>query len=481
MADIKQLEDSEINLIGVSILQVDMFIHIKSKLDPEDFTNKHCLYAYNAMSSLLNKDGTYDIIAVATFIDEHKWCAYDEARAFLRACVDAVPDETKVQQHINILKDKTLQRKYLAKINDIALTLKTKPVEDISSYISQCTNELSEISQTRRVADFQTTKEIIPEIVETLHKRVLEARKNGGKFNTLTGFSTGFESLDNVTGGLRRSEMIILAARPSVGKTAFSLNLMWNMAKQGLTVCFFSLEMNSITLMKRVVSKEARLSTSEIDTMDFDYTKDQNVLRIMTDSSDREVHDKLNTFQRAINNIANAKIYVDDSSKIKVDEIKSKVKNVMTSENVSAIFIDYLGLITPSIRSTGDNRVSEIRDISKNLKQLARECNIPVIVLSQLSRASEKRTNHKPMMSDLRDSGDIEQDADIIMTLWSKEYYENQEKGKTESNNVQFVQLSVLKNRNYRTGNVTFVNHKDKTDFFELDPSSPDPFAEDID
>ena len=308
--------------------------------------------------------------------------------------------------------------------------------------------------------------------MESMYERIKQRRHDKNFVPYLTGLSTGYQKLDYITAGFRPGEMIIIAARPSVGKTAFVLNLIYNVSKS-YPVAFFSLEMSDKQIAKRLLQKVSGLSTEELDTLDYDYNSETKRIYV-SESTAKSSSQQLATLQASCENLSSKNIFIDDSSSLKMFDIEQKAKKLKQKyPNLAMIAIDYLGLIQVVSKNSTENRTQQIGELSRQLKALARDLNIPIVVLSQMSRDSEKRTNHEPTMSDLRDSGNIEQDADIIMTLFRSDYYNNTKKSdqetqtnqETENSNISNVTVNVLKNRNGKTGKVYFCFSKNTCEF----------------
>ena len=265
----------------------------------------------------------------------------------------------------------------------------------------------------------------------------------------ITGIKTGYTDLDRITNGFQRGDLIILAARPDIGKTAFALNLALNASFYNTgAIAIFSLEMPAEQLMKRILSAKSAVESSKL-------------------RSGNLMDEEFNKLNEAANELMASKLFVDDSSNIKVGEIFSKCRKLKSEHGLDLVVIDYLQLISGSGRSGGDNRQQEISEISRSLKQLAREMQCPVIALSQLSRSVETRPDKHPMLSDLRESGAIEQDADIVIFLYRDEYY-NKDKEEENTNATDKTDVDISKHRNGATGRVELAFQKSISAFFNI-------------
>ena len=266
----------------------------------------------------------------------------------------------------------------------------------------------------------------------------------------ITGVKTGYTDLDRVTNGFQRGDLIILAARPAMGKTAFALNLALNASFYNSgAIAIFSLEMPAEALMKRILSAKSAVESSKL--------RSGNIR-----------DDEFNKLNEAANELMATKLFVDDSSNVKISEVFSKCRKLRSEHGLDLVVIDYLQLISGSGRSSGDNRQQEISEISRSLKGLAREMECPVIALSQLSRSVETRPDKHPMLSDLRESGAIEQDADIVMFLYRDEYYNKDENSQEDAETTNTTDVDIAKHRNGATGRIQLAFQKNISAFYNI-------------
>lgn len=318
--------------------------------------------------------------------------------------------------------------------------------EDVAGMLSDAERKIMEISNGRSGSGFIAIRDVVMEVfdrVELLHQN---------KGNT-TGIPSGFVDLDKMTAGFQRNDLIIVAARPSVGKTAFALNIAQNVAVRAKeTVAIFSLEMSAAQLVQRMICAEANLDANVMRTGEFKGDDDWAKLTM------------------GIAALSEAEIYIDDTPGITVADIRAKCRRLKTEKGLGMIVIDYLQLIHGRGKA-GENRQQEVSEISRTLKQIARELEVPVIALSQLSRGVEQRQDKRPMMSDLRESGSIEQDADIVAFLYRDDYY-NQE---TEKKNI--IEIIIAKQRNGPVGTVELVFLKNYNKFANYERAHSDAFA----
>lgn len=343
------------------------------------------------------------------------------------------------KSYVNIIIDKAQTRRMIQVCENIA-SKGYSGVVNINDYLDEAEKSVLEIAKDRRSDEFKDIKTVLSNVMELISKR------DG---QTVTGIKTGFSNLDDITHGFQRGDFIIIAARPSMGKTAVALNFASEIAKrQDGAVAIFSLEMGAEQLIERILSFNSRVAISKLKTGNL--TANENV-----------------QLQMANKILRNTKMFIDDTSSIRVSEIFSKCRKLQAEHGLSAIFIDYIQLISGNSR---ENRQQEVSEISRNLKILARELNVPVIALSQLSRSVESRSEKRPMMSDLRESGAIEQDADIIMLLYRDAYY-NKDTENAKSP-VQQLDVDIAKHRNGKTAVIQFGFESETNTLYTAAPAS---------
>lgn len=316
---------------------------------------------------------------------------------------------------------------------------------DIDEVMDRAEKQILNVTRTRRTAEFRNSKEIVGTVLENIQKM-------SQQHSNLTGTTSGYRRLDRITNGFQKGDLILLAARPSMGKTAFALNVALNAAQgSDKAVALFSLEMPAEQLITRMLSAKSRLNGSDLRTGQLKSNQAWNALN------------------EAAADLKNMKIYIDDSPSIRVAEIFSKCRKLQSENALSLIIIDYIQLITGSGKSSSDNRQQEVSEISRALKALARELEVPVIALSQLSRMVEQRAGNKPQLSDLRESGSLEQDADIVLFLYRESYYKREE----EEKSTEVTEVLISKHRNGATGSVNLAFERSINAFYNiLDPTS---------
>ncbi|MGN6484521.1 MAG: replicative DNA helicase [Thermomicrobiales bacterium] len=411
--------EAEQSVLGSLMIDRDAIIKVASYLKPEDFYIWANGTIYQAILDLYNKREPTDLL---TLSDElKKRGVFDDVGGdvYLTTLMGVVPVAVHVEYYGRIVERQSTRRRLIQAGSEI-VGIGFQDALDTEEALDQAQRQILEVSQQRQTKDFQS----IADVLDRFFDQIEYLQQHRGE---VVGVPTGFTDLDQLLGGLQRSDLLILAARPSMGKTAFQLGLAYGAAVQHKrTVGIFSLEMAAEQLVQRLLSTETGV--------------DSHRLRLgMIDDNEWD------RVSRAFGRLAEANIFIDDAAGATVMDVRSKARRLQAEHGLDLLIIDYLQLL--SGRRT-DNRVQEISEISRGLKGLARELNIPVIALSQLSRAVETRADHRPMLSDLRESGSIEQDADIVMFIYREEKYdENSEK-------KGIAEIIVAKHRNGPVGTV---------------------------
>lgn len=411
-------EEAEKSVLGSILLDKEAFYEVMEYLHDDDFYSEMHREIYRAAVGLYRRNEPVDILTVSEELKKRNTLEMVGGRAYVAMLSTLVPSTSNVGQYAKIVGEKAVLRRLITTSSEImekAYQEKVEP-EEILDFAEQ---SVFEIAQTRQKRDFEPLKDVLYANLKTIDE---VSKLSGG----ITGLTTGFMTLDARTSGLQRSDLIILAARPSMGKTALALNIAAQAALRAKAkVLIFSLEMAKEQLGQRLLSVESRVEMQKIKTGKLD-------------TSDYE---KIND---AVERLAEAQIFIDDTPGITVLEIKNKCRRLKAEKGLDLVVVDYLQLM--SFDSRSENRQQEISTLSRFLKQLAREMECPVLVLSQLSRAPEQRTDHRPILSDLRESGAIEQDADIVMFLYRDEYYNEN----TEEPNI--CEVNTAKQRSGATG-----------------------------
>ena len=414
--------EAEQSVLGAMLIEKEAIPKVMEILRDTDFYREAHRVIFNAMLELYNKNEAVDMITVTEILKRDNKLEDVGGIAYVTSLANAVPTAANVTYHASIIEEKSILRQLVSVSTQIA-SMGYEANDDVKNIIDSAESKILEISNRKKTADFTPINEIVLDSFKSIE--ALMGNKNG-----LTGLPTGFEDLDNLTSGLHGSDFIILAARPSMGKTAFALNVVQNVAIRAAkkvggapkTVAFFSLEMSKEQLASRIISTEALVGGTKLRTGDL-------------------TEGEWTRLVEAGDILSKADLYLDDSPGITVPEMKAKVRRL---KNVDLVIIDYLQLMNSAKRI--DNRVQEISEITRSLKIMAKELNIPVVTLAQLARAGEKRQEHRPVLSDLRDSGSIEQDADIVLFLYRDAYYAN-ESASPEDVDKNSAEVIVAKNR----------------------------------
>jgi len=425
--------EAEQATLGSILIDNDAIVKVIDFLEPEHFYRTSHQLIYKAMKELYEKSEPIDLLTVSEHLKKKGELEEAGGFSYLATLTNITPTALNVEKYAKIVEEKSILREIIkAGIEIIDLAFNSQ--EDVGDTLDKAQEILFNVAKRRLSAPFYPLKDLLKESfdrIESLYKR-----KEG-----ITGIPSGFPKLDKITGGFHKNDLIVLAARPSVGKTSFSLNVATNVAtKFNLPVAIFSLEMSKEQIVERIL----------------EYTAEVNFHKLRTGIFSDEDWKKLG---RAYGPLYDAPIYIDDSSDISVLEIRTKARRLKSKENLGMIVVDYLQLM--HLRRKVENRVQEISEITRSLKKLAREVGVPVLVISQLSRAIEKREDKRPMLSDLRESGSIEQDADVVMFLSVKD------EDKTKDTNI--VDLIVAKNRNGPLGKIKLKFLKQFAKFLEME------------
>jgi replicative DNA helicase len=432
-----QNTDAEQAILGAVLLEKGALIVVSERIAPEDFYRPSHQKIFQIMLELGEREEPVDLITITAELQDQKLLEEVGGVSYLSDLANAVPTAANVDYYAQIVEEKSLLRRLIRVATQIASTGYTAS-EDVTELIGDAEKKILELSTRRSSGAFIPIKDVLMETFERIE--FLYTHKGG-----ITGIPSGYADLDRMTSGFQKSDLIILAARPSVGKTAFALNVAQNVAiRANETVAIFSLEMSAAQLVQRMICAEANIDAH----------------RLRTGMLEEEDWEKLTM---GISALAEAPIYIDDTPGVTVTEIRSKCRRLKAEKGLGMILIDYMQLIQG--RGKGDNRQQEISEISRTLKMIARELHVPVIALSQLSRAVEQRQDKHPMMSDLRESGSIEQDADIVAFLYRDDYYNPE----TEKKNI--IEIIIAKQRNGPTGKVELVFLKNYNKFVNLDRS----------
>ena len=412
---------AEQSLLGSVLIDPDSFNEIADIVLATDFYLTEHTQIYAAMQELFLRNREIDIVTLIDMLVQKGIYDKSGGENYIRQLAEAVPNALNVKDYARIVKDKSSLRQLIDACGEI-LEAAYSEQDEVAQIVGLAESKIFAIAQGRDSKNFVHIRDAMLNIFDRLH--LLQEDKSA-----LQGTKTGFSGLDAVLAGMGNSDLVLVGARPGMGKTSFALNIATNVAQATKkTVCIFSLEMSAEQLVTRVLSSEAMVDSYSLRTGEIS----------------NEAWDHL---AEAASTLSSCEILIDDTTGITVTGMKAKLRRV---ENLGLVVIDYLQLMQADHRI--DNRVQEVADISRNLKVMAKELNVPVICCAQLSRGPESRTDKKPMLSDLRDSGAIEQDADVVMFLYRDEYYKTDRDPNQQEANI--AEVIVAKNRHGSTGNV---------------------------
>ena len=430
--------EAEQSVLGAVLIEQSSIAKISDLLNPEDFYREAHRLIYRAVLGLFERSEAIDFITVVDILRRENTLEQAGGIAYITSLANGVPTAANITFHAKIVQEKSLLRRLIAAATDIA-SMGYAESEEVDRVLDSAEQKILEVATRKASQDFQPIKEII---FSTLDKIDEMHKAKGG----ITGISTGFANLDKLTGGFQRSDLILIAARPSMGKTAFVLNVAQHMAtRDRKSVVIFSLEMPKEQLAMRMMCAEGLIDSQHLRTgamSNDEWSK-------LVDASDR---------------LSGSTMFIDDTANVTAIELRNKARRISKEHGLDCIIIDYLQLMDGGAHSRIDNRQQQISDISRSLKGLARELRVPVIALSQLSRGPESRTNRRPMLSDLRESGSLEQDADLVAFLYRDDYYN------PESEKKNITELLIAKNRNGPTETVELYFHKNFTRFTDYTP-----------
>jgi replicative DNA helicase len=430
--------EAEQAVLGAILLNPDILTNVNERIRAEDFYRQGHQRLFQVMNELAEKREPIDLVTLTSLLQDKNLLEEVGGVSYLTEIASLVPAISNVEYYAKIVETKSMHRNLIRTASEIINEAYTSE-EDITNIMESAERKILDIAKRRIKGSFASIKDVLVESyeqIETLHYN------KGG----LKGLSTGFIDLDKMTSGFQKSDLIIVAARPSMGKTAFALNLAQNVAtRSGETVAIFSLEMSSPQLVMRMIASEGNI--------------DAQAFR--TGNLNEEDWEKLTM---SIGTLSEASIFIDDTPGITIFDIRAKLRRLQAEHGLGLVMIDYLQLI--SGRGI-DSRQQEISEISRSLKLMAREFNVPIIALSQLSRAVEQRQDKRPMLSDLRESGSIEQDADMVAFLYRDDYYNE------ESEKKNIAEIIIGKQRNGPVGRVELLFLKNYNKFLSLELRPP--------
>lgn len=412
--------EAEQSVIGSMILDREAIVVASELITGEDFYQKQYGILFEAMVELNDEGSPVDLVTLQNRLREKDVPPEVSSLEFVRDLITAVPTSANIKYYANIVAEKSTLRKLIRLNEEIANTCYMGK-ESLEFILEDTEKKVFQLVQKRNTGDFVPIRQVVMNAMD----KIEAASRNKG---AVTGIPSGFIDLDYRTAGLQPSDLVLIAARPSMGKTAFALNIAQHVAfKQNKAVAIFSLEMSKEQLVNRMFSLESRVDAQHLRTGQ------------LTDEEWEKLIESAGVIGRS-------NLIIDDTPGISISELRSKCRKFKLEQDLSMIIIDYLQLMTGSGRS--DSRQQEISDISRSLKSVARELSVPVLALSQLSRAVEQRPDHRPMLSDLRESGAIEQDADVVMFIYRDDYYNHD----TEKKDV--AEIIIAKQRNGPIGTI---------------------------
>ncbi len=430
--------EAEKSTIGSLLIDKDAILKISDFLKPEDFYHDTHHFIYQAILDLYDKRTPIDLVTLSNILEDRKQLKLVGGASYLSALANEVPTATHIFQYGTIVKEKSILRKLILAGDNIK-GLGYQEDQEIEELIDKAEKTLFEVAQT-----FVSDRFVhIRDVLNKTYEKISDLHDPEAK-EKYRGISTGFRTLDHILSGFQPSDLVILAARPSMGKTAFALNVAQNIAKKGKSVGIISLEMSKEQLVERMFCSLLAVDSWKMRTgklTDDDFSKIGSVM------------DEMNTM----------KLFIDDSIGFTVGELKAKARRLKMENGLDFLVIDYLQLMSGSSKGNQFNRVQEISEISRSLKALARDLSIPILALSQLSRAVELRPSKVPQLSDLRESGAIEQDADVVLMMYREDYYEE------DTDRKGVTDLFIRKHRNGPIGHVELAFRKEQMLFLDLE------------
>ena len=423
--------EAEKAVLGAVLIDNEQFNRAAELIDSPDFYRHAHQQIFDKMVSLIDRDEVIDLVTLKEELNRAGNLNEVGGPAYIAALVDGVPKSTNVEYYAKIVKEKATLRSLIGSANKILTTAYQAEVEP-EVQLDQAESEIFQIADGRLTEGFQSLKDLVPGGIETLEK--LENQQGG-----FTGVPSGFTELDRFTSGFQPSDLVIIAARPAMGKTSLALNIAQHVGtKTEKTVGVFSLEMSKQALFLRMLTSEARIDSQ----------------KFRNGFLGSEEYKKMS---EALNTLGEAKVFIDDSTSVSVLEMRAKARRLKSEHGLHLLIIDYLQLMQG--RGRFENRNLELASISRSLKGLAKELEVPVVALSQLSRAPESRSEHRPQLSDLRESGALEQDADVVLFIYREDQYDR----KPENENT--AEVIIGKQRNGPPGTVRLAFLKEFTRF----------------
>lgn len=445
--------EAEQAVLGTILLQDKALLHVIESLSPDDFYRDAHKTIYAAMLALFERREPHDLITVTGLLNDQNKLDEIGGASYLASLTDVIPFTGSLVHHAQIIRKKSVLRRLIQSASEVAARCFDSQ-DDIESLVDQAEKTIFEIAHSNKGLGFQPMSEVVPRAFDRITK-LFDRQEH------ITGVATGYEELDRMTAGLQSAEMIVLAARPSMGKTALAMNIVQHAALIGkIPVAVFSLEMSTESLALRMLCSLGRIDSQRLRTgklLENDWPK----------------------LTRATGMLSDAPIFIDDSAGLTVLEMRAKARRLKSEHNLGLIVVDYLQLMQG--KHNAENRAQEISDISRSLKAMAKELDVPVLALSQLNRSLENRTDKRPQLADLRESGAIEQDADVIMFIYRDEVYNRSE----DNPNRGLAEIIIGKQRNGPTGMIkltflgeytSFENYTGRPAAIDYAPGQADDF-----
>ncbi|KRL96778.1 replicative DNA helicase [Liquorilactobacillus satsumensis] len=429
--------EAEQAVLGAIFLRSDALVEAMVYLQPDDFYRRAHQIIFQAMIELNNQDEIIDVVTVNNYLKANQQVDDVGGVGYIAELAAAVPTAANVVYYAKIVEEKALMRRLIATATNIVTQTYTQD-DDVTTLLDDAERQIMDVSERRNRSGFKPIKDVLNSAIEDID-RLYQQNED------ITGLATGYHELDKMTAGLQPDNLIILAARPAVGKTAFALNIAQNVGtKTDKTVAIFSLEMSAESLVNRMLCAEGSINANHLRTGQLNDEEWKNLIV-------------------AMGSLSQAAVFIDDTPGIKMAEIRAKCRRLAKEQgNLGLVVVDYLQLIEGSNK---ESRQQEVSEISRQLKKLAKELSVPIIALSQLSRGVEQRQDKRPVLSDIRESGSIEQDADIVAFLYRDDYYERSEGDQDdestqqddETQDVGEVEVIIEKNRSGPRGTVKLL------------------------
>ena len=414
---------AEQSLLGSVLVDPESFNEIADLVAMADFYLEEHQQIFSAMHELFLTSRDIDVVTLIDMLVQKGIYTKSGGEQYIRTIAEVVPNALNVKDYARIVKDKSILRQLIGACEEVTDTAYSEQ-DDVAHVLDAAENKIFAIAQGKDTKNFRHIREVIGDVYDHLHDLVDNKEASQGT-------PTGFSGLDRVLAGMGKSDLVLVGARPGMGKTSFCLNIATNVAAQTKkTVCIFSLEMSAEQLVNRIISSEAMVDSHAMRTGELS-------------------QDDWNSIAHATTRLSACDILIDDTSGITVTGMKAKLRRV---KNLGLVVIDYLQLMQSDGRN--DNRVQEVAEISRAMKIMAKDLMVPIVCCAQLSRGPESRTDKKPMLSDLRDSGAIEQDADVVMFLYRDEYYKISDTADPNADSTGIAEVIVAKNRHGSTGTV---------------------------